>query len=278
MSLESLKKQAGRLATYLGAKHRVNLKHASALEVVAAMHGARNWQTLAAGAPPQAEEAPPKPGTKGVLALSWTAAGEPHVTLPQGAWLRHGIAFGDTSYAWVQHNLFEAVDAGLSAILLAHPDNFDGVSRQADDNASVQMCRLSKLETLASTKLTQLVVVPTSAESNWTEVLRSYVQARHAAGDRSPLVIGVPGLGQLSDQQLADLWPLVQQGRAFGITLRCYSRSKAAVLSRKSGSQFLAQMAHQIFLGNAREAAQEEVLERLNAAPAVYLGFNTTQF
>lgn len=278
MSLESLKKQAGRLASYLGAKHRVNLKHASALEVVAAMHGARNWQTLAAGAPPQADEAPPKPGTKGVLALSWTAAGEPHVTLPQGAWLRHGIAFGDTAYAWVQDNLFEAAEAGLSALLLAHPDDFVGMASETADGFPVHLCDVTQLKTLASTKFTGLVVVSTPAGSNWSTVLLSCIQARLAAGERSPLVIGIPGLDRFTGQELDDLWPLAQQGRSLGITLRCYSRTKLAVQARTKGPQVLAQMAHQMFLGNAREAAQEEVLERLNAAPAVYLGFNTTQF
>ena len=278
MSLESLKKQAGRLATYLGAKHRVNLKHASALEVVAAMHGARNWQTLAAGAPREAEEAPPQPGTKGVLALSWTPTGQPHVSLPQGAWLRHGIAFGDTAYAWVQDSLFEAAEAGLSAILLAHPDDFVGMPPETIDGSPVQMCELSKLENLVATKLNQLVVVPTPAGSNWSQVLRSCIQARLAAGERSPLVIGIPGLDRLTDQEQADLWPLAQQGRSLGLTLRWYSRTKVAVQARAMGPQLLAQMAHQLFLGDARETVHEEVLERLKAAPAVYLGPGTTQF
>jgi hypothetical protein len=48
MSKEDYKEQAGRLALHLANKHGVKLKPAATLELVAAMYGARDWNTLAA--------------------------------------------------------------------------------------------------------------------------------------------------------------------------------------------------------------------------------------
>ncbi|KWU19038.1 glyoxalase superfamily protein [Burkholderia cenocepacia] len=48
MSAITYKAQAERLASHLSSVHKVRLKHASALEAIAAVHAARDWNTLAA--------------------------------------------------------------------------------------------------------------------------------------------------------------------------------------------------------------------------------------
>lgn len=59
---EQLKAQAARLADHLGTKHGIKLKHSAFLEAIAAIHGARNWQSLCA-APSAGTEAFPAPTT-----------------------------------------------------------------------------------------------------------------------------------------------------------------------------------------------------------------------
>lgn len=65
MSSQDLKAQARRLADHLSRVHGVKLKHAAALEAVAATHGAADWNTLSAkpdvsrSAPAGVEEASP---------------------------------------------------------------------------------------------------------------------------------------------------------------------------------------------------------------------------
>lgn len=49
MSASSFKAQAERLAAHLATKHGIKLKSSSMLEAIAAAHGARDWNTLAAG-------------------------------------------------------------------------------------------------------------------------------------------------------------------------------------------------------------------------------------
>lgn len=51
MSKEHFKGQAARLAAHLANKHGVKLRPAATLEAVAALHGARDWNTLVAGLP-----------------------------------------------------------------------------------------------------------------------------------------------------------------------------------------------------------------------------------
>jgi hypothetical protein len=101
MNVDSLKKQASRLASYLSKKHRMNLKHASALEAIAAVHGARNWPTLAAqGTPaeptPQRQRGRPQVGRDGVFPLTWHADA-PQMTLPASDWFQHTLATGESS-------------------------------------------------------------------------------------------------------------------------------------------------------------------------------------
>ena len=48
MSTPVFKAQASRLAQHLADKHGIKLKHASVLEAIAALHGARDWNTLSA--------------------------------------------------------------------------------------------------------------------------------------------------------------------------------------------------------------------------------------
>lgn len=48
MSTSIFKAQASRLAQHLADKHGIKLKHASVLEAIAALHGARDWNTLSA--------------------------------------------------------------------------------------------------------------------------------------------------------------------------------------------------------------------------------------
>ena len=60
MSASTYKAQAERLAAHLVAKHGIKLKSASMLEAIAAAHGARDWNTLAAS--PSLPEKKPEPG------------------------------------------------------------------------------------------------------------------------------------------------------------------------------------------------------------------------
>lgn len=55
------KQQAARLADHLATKHKLSLKHASTLEAIAAVHGARDWNTLRAMNVPGTAETVVKP-------------------------------------------------------------------------------------------------------------------------------------------------------------------------------------------------------------------------
>lgn len=70
MSTPIFKAQATRLALHLADKHGIKLKHASVLEAIAALHGARDWNTLSASSGAGAElslagvSAQPQPGER----------------------------------------------------------------------------------------------------------------------------------------------------------------------------------------------------------------------
>lgn len=120
MTLESLKKQASRLAAYLGEKHRVNLKHSSVLEALAAVYGARNWQTLAARAGTSQDRSTGAYAHQNeTLPLSWYEDGRPHVEVPRAEWLRHGVARGTTEQTdlWVRRQASHALDAEHGLVL-----------------------------------------------------------------------------------------------------------------------------------------------------------------
>jgi hypothetical protein len=112
MSLESFKKQAGRLVAYLGEHHKLRLKHSSALEAIAATHGARNWATLQAkSALPDTAEAAPSAGRGlaargGGMPLVWQD-GVPKLFVSQADWSRHTLAEGVPYYtlAWLEEHL-----------------------------------------------------------------------------------------------------------------------------------------------------------------------------
>lgn len=120
MTLDALKKQAARLASYMGAKHRIKLKHSSALEAIAAAHGARNWQTLAAearGTPALARVADKHPHP---LPLTRYSDGQPHIQVSPDEWTRHAIAVGpaDDVSAWVRDQAATALSGEYSMVLV----------------------------------------------------------------------------------------------------------------------------------------------------------------
>ena len=123
MTLDSLKKQAARLAAYMGAKHRINLKLSRALEAIAAAHGARNWQTLAALTRQSTTERAPGPtpcANRGPLPLTLYPDGRAHIQFPQSEWARHAIAFGDADsvQGWARDQAATALSAGYSMVLV----------------------------------------------------------------------------------------------------------------------------------------------------------------
>lgn len=125
MNLDTLKKQAARLSAYLGAQHRVNLKHASVLEAIASVHGARNWQTLAAKAEagraaPAETAADHRPRTRQALRpLTWRTQDEP-VLVPETQWCRHAIAYGaaDDINTWASYHLAHCLQFGQAGLFL----------------------------------------------------------------------------------------------------------------------------------------------------------------
>ena len=125
MNLDTLKKQAARLSAYLGAKHRVNLKHASVLEAIASVHGARNWQTLAAqaetgrAAPVEAAADRRSHPREALRPLTWRTQDEP-VLVPQAQWCRHAIAYGaaDDINTWAGHHLAHCLQFGQAGLFL----------------------------------------------------------------------------------------------------------------------------------------------------------------
>jgi len=117
MSLESLKKQAGRLAAYLGAHHKLRIKHSGALEAIAAAHGARNWATLAAqgGTVVPPDVVTPagvnakfsKPSRGESRPLVWHDEDDRSISISHADWSRHTLAEGAHFYtlAWLESHL-----------------------------------------------------------------------------------------------------------------------------------------------------------------------------
>jgi hypothetical protein len=277
MTLDALKKQASRLAAYLGAKHRLNLKHASALEALAAVHGARNWQTLAAGADRDDEDVATAPAG-GPLTLCWHADGRPQVTLSRASWLRHAVAFGDTAGDWLHANLAEAAHSGLAALLLTYsrealPAHVDRELLQVVEGNRLTAAALAELLTKPG-----LVVATVTEGDGWGALLREAVLLRRGSTGQPPLVVALPDLNNVTEQDLASVLPLAEQGRAYGVTLRSTARLPQFVLAKARGAAFLANMTHRVFLDAARDAAREELLARLEAAPAVCLSSDGCRF
>jgi hypothetical protein len=279
VKLDALKKQAGRLAAYMGAKHRVNLKHASALEALAAVHGARNWQTLAAGAEHTEESdiAAKVPG-KGPMALSWNIDGTPHLEMPRATWLRHAVAFGDTGNGWLFDNVAEAAEAGCAAILFAYAEGLAGTPPEAAGH----LVRFVESEGLSAADLLQtlmqpgVVVVTVAPGEHWCQVLREAILSRDAQA--GPLVVGLPEMEEMSSAELQLLLPIAAQGRAKGVVLRSAARSPRWFRHMTQGAAYLGNMTHQVYLPSAKEDVREEILARFDAAPAVCLSSDGCRF
>lgn len=279
MTLDALKKQASRLAAYLGAKHRLNLKHASALEALAAVHGARNWQTLAAGADAGLDDEDVATAPAGVpLTLCWHADGRPQVTLSRASWLRHAVAFGDTAGDWLHANLTEAAESGMATLLLAHARTALPVDAPGQPLCVVEGSQLTAGRLVSLLETPGLVVATIAAGDDWSALLRDAVLLRRGSTGQPPLVVALPDLNDLTDKELTSLLPLAEQGRAYGVTLRSTSRLPQFVMAKARGAAFLDNMAHRIFLDAARDAAREELLARLEAAPAVCLSSDGCRF
>jgi len=124
MNVDALKKQASRLAAYLGAHHRLKVKHSSALEAIAAAHGARNWATLAAQGGPAPETEAPQPSVRGeasgrqeVFPLAWQD-GAPRLQVSRADWSRHTLAYGDPLEvrSWLGAHLFNCLNQSWSGV------------------------------------------------------------------------------------------------------------------------------------------------------------------
>jgi anti-anti-sigma regulatory factor len=279
MKLDALKKQAGRLAAYMGAKHRVNLKHASALEALAAVHGARNWQTLAAGVEhtEEPELAAKTPG-KWPMALSWNIDGTPHLEMPRVTWLRHAVAFGDTGNGWLFDNVAEAAEAGCAALLFAYAEGLAGTPSEAAGHP----VRFVESRGLSAPGLVQMltqpgvVVVTVVPGERWCQVLRETILSREAQA--GALVVGLPEMDEMSSAELQLLLPIAEQGRAKGVVLRSAARSPRWFRHMSQGGAYLANMTHQVYLPSAKEAVRDAVLARFDSAPAVCLSSDGFRF
>ncbi len=130
------KQQASRLAQFLGLHHRISLKRTTALEAIAFMQGARNWQTLAASCDPEAVTAvtavtSDTPAmTRGHAPLASARQGPAERLFwnwaqKVGLDIRPSRITGSTSErdAWFGRALREHVEAG-------HPALFMGVSEE----------------------------------------------------------------------------------------------------------------------------------------------------
>lgn len=91
--LESYKKAATRVAQYLGENHRLKIPRTSALEVVAQVHGARNWQTLAAGERSFSVAPDDDPMPPFGYPVQWGASGN-STLLSKQDWFRHTTVIG----------------------------------------------------------------------------------------------------------------------------------------------------------------------------------------
>jgi len=279
MNLDALKKQAGRLAAYMGAKHRVNLKHASALEALAAIHGARNWQTLAASAEHADEpNASVSPASSGAMTMSWHSTGLPHLSLPRSRWLRHAIAFGDTASGWLFDSVAEAAESGCVALLLAYPDTLVGTPPEAAGHPVrfVDESETSVASLLQSLAGPGVIVVSVSSQTGWCELLREVIQTRGRTGPA--MVVGLPEFDAMSSAELIQLLRIAEQGRAFGVTLRSAARDSRRLRHMTHGTAYLANMTHQLYLPSAKGEAREEVLSRFENAPAICLSDTECQF
>lgn len=104
MTIEHFKKQADRLIKFLGDSHRFRLKRASALEAVAYIQGAADWNTLCARA---AEETTKSEASTRVL--TWQN-GEAALRQTKPAWQKHTLAVGAPGILdeWFSMQLFES--------------------------------------------------------------------------------------------------------------------------------------------------------------------------
>lgn len=86
------KQQAARLAEHLSAVHKFRLKHASALEAVASLHGAKDWNTLCVQTPAQAAPLPSPEEARATLfpKRSFSDAALCDALLCQSVWAHDG--------------------------------------------------------------------------------------------------------------------------------------------------------------------------------------------
>lgn len=123
MSLESFKKQAGRLVAYLGEHHKLRLKYSGALEAIAAVHGVRNWATLQSkGVPAEAPTSAPARGrgtSIGGMPLVWQGR-VPKLFVSQADWSRHTLAEGVPYYtlSWLEEHLLNCQRTSAGGVFI----------------------------------------------------------------------------------------------------------------------------------------------------------------
>lgn len=129
-SVEFLKDQANRLVSYMGDKHRIRLKAASALEAIAALYKQRDWNTLQALSRRADEDgsyasAASNPNPRyltptGQYPLTWTA-GRIGYAVPERDWFRHTLACGGTPEdrnTWLQQHLMAHLDRNGAGVFI----------------------------------------------------------------------------------------------------------------------------------------------------------------
>lgn len=318
MTVAQLKRQADRLIQYMGDKHRLRMKRASALEAIAYLRGVANWNTLAA----QAGDGPTSPGnTPARYTLTWQH-GVPQMAVSSREWRRHTLAIGSDTHlhTW----LMEQLEAGLrrkdQGVFFFHSDDplpenvltkahaslltlvdyrqntctidlADGLSPAAMET----LVGLSRPQALPASPSavelihagrTLLVVLPKTAEGGrltslyavWGIVLRDILANRCHAGDASRRPTLLLGLSNLEHAALPVFIPVIEQARAFNTVLLMGTNSRDTLAHAQVGDAIVANAWTQLYLGGLDEQMLTSMLVELRQAQQVAVSPHTVTF
>jgi hypothetical protein len=284
MSIDLFKKQAERLVKFMGDKHRMRLKSASALEAVAAIHDARDWNTLAAGTNAPAAE-PMRPAADKVL--TWID-GAPDITVAANDWARHTIVTGASLAisAWMgaqwdycqsrkQQGLFFFDSASLYKPLLARLQGENVVVVRCHDCADPATL-LPHLESGGSLIVFYRGEISNPAE--WMGLVTALALTRMRSPNRSAaaeLVIGVSEATPLLPYGLA---PIAAQGRSFGVVLLAGIEDRALLQQTTAGQSLLANSCTTLHLDGIDEDDLQAIIKALRQATCVAVGQSTTSW
>lgn len=283
--IEKFKRQADRLIKYMGDKHRLKLKRSSALEAIAILEGAADWNTLIAR---ESNEQALATHESKRYPLTWLG-GIPSLEVSKQEWSRHVLVIGDNDNIgkWLDDHLYVANQRNDQVIFFmrASPDMVYGHHNLESGHpfkiveASTILNQFSAFNKrdmydYLSRGGSLVVQIPpdiihaekVSAFNEWSKLLYQLIIKRNLESNLEDLVIGMSDVTLFSQDEIL---VCVMQGRSKGCTFLMGVNDSNRLRKNSSSNAIYHNACTQLYLGGMPEKQLEKAISLLKSSAAV---------